>query len=309
MSGTAGRPLRDAPFSPDDPVRVSICSITFNHAPFIRACLEGFLDQVCDFRVEVVIHDDASTDDTARIIAEYAARYPLVIRPILQTENQFSKGVNPYYAYVFPAARGDYLALCDGDDYWQDPGKLAAQVALMDAEPGVALTYGRTDAMKDGVLIRGFRGGAERDFTPDQLKCGGGVNTLTTCFRNVFRGPPPRFLIQSPIGDLTVWAVLGHHGSGRFMPDLVPTVYNLHPGGIFSQVPRERQTFMTIITLLNIAAYHGDRGDRAASRANLRRVVGQLALHFGLLAVIAEAVRKSASSGIRRLRKKLRRQP
>jgi glycosyltransferase involved in cell wall biosynthesis len=105
------RALRDMAFGPDDPVKVSICSITFNHAPFIRDCLEGFLDQVRDFRVEVVIHDDASTDGTADILRDYATRYPQVFRMILQTENQWSKGVNPYYAYVFPQARGEYIAL------------------------------------------------------------------------------------------------------------------------------------------------------------------------------------------------------
>jgi glycosyltransferase involved in cell wall biosynthesis len=162
---TARRPLRDTPFSAEDPVRVSICSITFNHAPFIRDCLDGFLDQVCDFRVEIVIHDDASTDGTAEIIKDYAARYPLIIRPILQTENQFSKGVNPYYAYVFPATQGTYIALCDGDDHWKDPDKLAQQVALLDREPEVAVVYGRTDAQRDDVLDRNFRNGAERDLT------------------------------------------------------------------------------------------------------------------------------------------------
>ena len=301
---TGARPLRDRTFSPDDPVRLSICSITFNHAPFIRDCLEGFLDQVCDFRVEVVIHDDASTDGTAEIIRDYANRYPLVFRPILQRDNQFSKGVNPYYAYVFPAARGEYIALCDGDDHWADPGKLAAQVALLDREPGVALTYGRTDALSDGGLIRGYRGGAERDLSAEELKSCGGINTLTACFRNVFGGPPPRFLCQSPIGDLTVWAVLGHHGSGRFMPDLPPTVYALHPGGILSQAPRGRQVFMLVIALLNIAAYHAEQGDARASRTCIRKVVGHLASNFGALPIIGEVLRRSASTGIKRLRGK-----
>jgi glycosyltransferase involved in cell wall biosynthesis len=263
--------LRDRTFSPDDPVRVTICSITFNHAAFIRDCLEGFLDQVCDFRVEVVIHDDASTDCTTEIIRDYAARYPTLIRPILQVENQWSKGVNPYYAYVFPAARGEYLALCDGDDHWCDPGKLAAQVAVLDREPGVALTYGRTDAMEDGVLNRAFVNGAERDLSPEELKCCDGINTLTTCFRNVFHGDPPPFLRQSPIGDLTVWAVLGYHGSGRFMADLPPTVYNIHSGGVLSRVPPKRQVMMSALAYMNIAAYHGERGDTVASQASAMR--------------------------------------
>jgi glycosyltransferase involved in cell wall biosynthesis len=266
--------LRDRTFAPDDPVRVTICSVTFNHAAFIRDCLEGFLDQICDFRVEVVIHDDASTDGTTEILRDYAARYPTVIRAIFQSTNQWTRGVNPYYAHVFPAARGEYLALCDGDDHWRDPGKLAAQVAVLDSEPGVALTYGRTDALEDGVLNRAFVNGAERDLSPEELKCCSGINTLTTCFRNVFRDGPPAFLRQSPIGDLTVWAVLGYHGSGRFMADLPPTVYNIHAGGVLSRVPPRRQVLMTAIAYMNIAAYHAERGDTAASETCAMRAAG-----------------------------------
>jgi hypothetical protein len=84
---------------------------------------------------------------------------------------------------------------------------------------------------------------------------------------------PPAFLRQSPIGDLTVWAVLGYHGTGRFMPDLAPTVYNIHTGGILSLAPTSRQYFMTLIALLNIAAYHADKGDPQASSACMRRAI------------------------------------
>ena len=83
-------PLRDREFGKDEPVKVSICAITFNHQDNIVQCLEGFLDQVSDFRIEVLIHDDASTDGTADIIRDYATRYPTIFRTILQTENQYS---------------------------------------------------------------------------------------------------------------------------------------------------------------------------------------------------------------------------
>lgn len=115
---------RDKTFDDTAPVVVSICTIAYNQHAFIKECLEGFLDQECDFRVEIDIYNDASTDGTSDIINTYAARYPKIIRTIMQDENQYSKGVNPYYAYVFPAARGAYIAIFDGDDYWSDPAKL-----------------------------------------------------------------------------------------------------------------------------------------------------------------------------------------
>ena len=72
---------------------VSICCLCYNHEPYIRECLEGFMMQKTNFAFEVLIHDDASTDKSAEIIREYEAKYPDIIKPIYQTENQYSKGV------------------------------------------------------------------------------------------------------------------------------------------------------------------------------------------------------------------------
>lgn len=119
----------------DRPV-VSMCCVTYNHADTIRQCLDGMLMQEVGVPVEIVVHDDASTDGTAEIVADYAARYPDHIRPILRKENQFSQGKRPA-ALAFAEARGDYMALCEGDDFWTDPTKIARQLAVLEAEPEV----------------------------------------------------------------------------------------------------------------------------------------------------------------------------
>lgn len=121
---------------------VSICSITYNHAPFIRQCLDGFLMQKTNFKYEVIIHDDASTDGTTEIIKEYAKKYPDLITPIYQTENQYSKGLRGFFAkFVFPKAKGKYIALCEGDDYWTDPYKLQKQVDFMEKETNYSMIF------------------------------------------------------------------------------------------------------------------------------------------------------------------------
>ena len=114
-----------------DPL-VSIICITYNHEPYIRQCLDGFMMQKTNFPFEVLIHDDASTDKTADIIREYEARYPDVIKPIYQTENQYSKGVRIGLTYLYPNAKGKYIAECEGDDYWTDPLKLQKQVDILE---------------------------------------------------------------------------------------------------------------------------------------------------------------------------------
>lgn len=120
---------------------VSICSITYNHAPFIRQCLDGFLMQQCNFPIEIIINDDCSTDGTTEIIREYAEKYPDKIFPIFHEENLYSQGVRGMFLnFVFPKARGKYIALCEGDDYWTDPLKLQKQVNFLESHPEYSLT-------------------------------------------------------------------------------------------------------------------------------------------------------------------------
>ncbi len=293
--------LRDTAFDGTAPIKVSICTITYNHADYLAQCIEGFLDQHCDFRVEIIIHDDASTDGTADILREYASRYPDLIIPIFQTDNQYSKGVNPYYAYVFPQSRGEYIAICDGDDFWDDPDKLARQVAYLDSHPKTAITYGRVKAIAANETIDPYKNGLERDLSPMELKTGLAINTLTTCFRNIFRQPPPAFLRSSPIGDMTVWAQLGHVGSGKFMPELLPAGYRHHSGGILSLQAESQQNYMTILGLLNVAAYHTSKGDRKAALACVARATAWIFREIGPAKWLISVVRRYIHEAIKML--------
>ena len=120
---------------------VSICAVCYNHANYLRQALDGFLAQRGDFDIEILVHDDASTDGSAEILRRYAARYPDKIFPILQRENQYRQGrQNISGIFNFPRARGKYIALMDCDDYWCNPGKLEAQVSYLEAHPDCAMT-------------------------------------------------------------------------------------------------------------------------------------------------------------------------
>src|SRR5688572_19782896 len=112
---------------------VSVSCMTYNHAPYIRQCLDPTLNQQTKFAFEIVIHDDASTDGTKEIIEEYAARYPGIIVPLFQKENQYSKGIRGLPSrFNYPRCRGRYIAICEGDDYWTDPLQLQKQVDFLE---------------------------------------------------------------------------------------------------------------------------------------------------------------------------------
>lgn len=139
---------------PSNPILISISCATYNHAPYIRQCLDGFLMQEGNFMIEILIHDDASTDGTADIIREYKENYPDIIFPIYQTENQYSKksvrGINA--TFNFPRAKGKYIAMCEGDDYWTDPHKLQKQVDFLKANPDFNLCCHDWEVNTDGII-------------------------------------------------------------------------------------------------------------------------------------------------------------
>lgn len=127
----------------NDKIMVSVGMITYNHERFVAHAIESIVNQKTNFKFELIIHDDASTDSTAEIIKKYAAEYPDIIVPILQSENQYSKGISIGETFVYPKVRGKYYAFCEGDDYWVDMDKLQKQVDYLENHPGIPAVAGR----------------------------------------------------------------------------------------------------------------------------------------------------------------------
>ena len=205
---------------------VSICSITYNHAPYIRQCLDGFLMQKTNFPFEIIINDDCSTDGTTEIIKEYAAKYPDLIKPIFHDENQYQKGVRGMFAkFVFPKAQGKYLALCEGDDYWIDPLKLQKQVDILESDDSVSMVYTsfKTVDSKGNLMLRpDYENYKKRSFNGDVfyklITSGNFIMTLTTCFRkeiyenDVMKGYPIML-------DYALFLGVSSMGKAVFLPE------------------------------------------------------------------------------------------
>jgi len=121
---------------------VSVICTTYNHEAHIKYALEGILMQKTNFPIEIIVHDDASTDRTAEIIKEYEKKYPNLFFNVYQTVNQYSKNdLNIWGDITFPMSRGKYIAICEGDDYWTDPNKLQDQVDFMETHSDYVLIH------------------------------------------------------------------------------------------------------------------------------------------------------------------------
>lgn len=125
----------------DNKILVSIRCLVYNHEPYLRQCLEGFVMQKTNFRFEAIVHDDASTDGSAKIIREYAEKYPNIIKPIYETENQYSKHDGSLWRIMNAACKGKYIAICEGDDYWIDPLKLQKQIDIFESDDNITLVH------------------------------------------------------------------------------------------------------------------------------------------------------------------------
>lgn len=214
---------------------VSILCDAFNHEKFIRETLEGFLNQETNFPFEIIIHDDASTDKTALIIKEFLDQYPLIIKPIFQKENQYSKKINFWSDVTFPMAKGKYIALCEGDDYWVDMSKLQKQVDFLENNDDYAITWTDFYTKKGDELVpNDFNTTLPPVYTIDfnNLFVPYCTYTLTCMFRKSSVDPLDykKFAYGK---DNTLFSLALCEGKGAYL-NFQSAVYRWHPGGIYS---------------------------------------------------------------------------
>jgi glycosyltransferase involved in cell wall biosynthesis len=206
-------------------IMVSINCITYNHENFIADAIESFLMQKTNFEYEILIHDDASTDRTQEIIKEYELKYPRLIKPIYQTENQYSKGIK-VGDLNRKRAQGKYIANCEGDDYWIDPYKLQKQVDYMQKHPECSLCVHATykvlpNKIKSKSHIRPNKG--NKTYSVDEIILAGGglFATNSMLYPSVFNNNRPKFLESAPIGDYPLAIYLALHGTVYYIDEFM----------------------------------------------------------------------------------------
>ncbi len=253
-----------------DEIMVSINCNTYNHEPYIRQCLDGFVMQKTNFKYEVLVHDDASTDGTADIIREYEEKYPDIIKPIYQVENQYSKGVKISYAYQYPRAKGKYIAFCEGDDYWTDPLKLQKQYEAMEAHPEIDMCAHTVQVINSSDSAKTYAVAPEKEDTVipvERVIAGGGAFVMTNSlfFRKSILDNTPRFR-----NFLVIDYTMQIHGSLRggmlYLKDNMSVYRSLVSGGwtvrfqsnraVREKYYRDRQTMLRILDEDTNMKYH-----------------------------------------------------
>ncbi len=234
---------------------VSVICLAYNHESFIQKTLSSILSQNTSFPFELIVNDDCSTDSTFSMASAFRSSHWGELVLLRSDKNE---GVHASFRKLFAAARGSFIAICDGDDYWTDSKKIQKQYNYLSSHPGVSIVYSDVVAHADGVyprLNRHYQGGAGFDIESRELSFGPSLNTSTVMFRNVIRELPPEYCTTG-CGDLMLWSLLGAFGSGAYLPNILPGVYRQHSGGMHSSVSESSKIVLEIMTTYSLYLYY-----------------------------------------------------
>lgn len=224
----------------ENEVLVSICCITYNQQQYIEEAIKGFLKQKVNFKYEIIIYDDASTDNTVNIIKKYMQDYPDIIKPIFSKENKYTKGEQTFL-YTFEKAKGKYIALCEGDDYWIDENKLQMQVDYMEANPNCTFCFHNAYVlyMKHKKKVKfitnkpKFKKNMNKDgnYGPGDIHligCGM-IPTASFFFRSEYVSKIPDWFKKCFCGDMPLKLIMTSFGYAHYI-DKIMSVYRKETG-------------------------------------------------------------------------------
>lgn len=232
--------------------KLSILVPTYNHGKFISQMLEGALGQITDFDYEIVIGDDASTDDNALIIKDFANKFPDKIRAFLHPKNlgpaePRELGGKNNVGFLFSQCQGEYIALCEGDDYWTDSLKLQKAYEFLENNKEYALCHHQLDVIyQDNSVIHTFNPENQRDTSTleDLLRDESWfLGTASTVFRNVFKQGMPDWWWKSASGDLAIFIEVAKYGKIKYFSESLGC-YRKHSGGMTNIHTPQNQFFL-----------------------------------------------------------------
>ena len=242
---------------------VAIHCLVYNHEPYLRDCLEGFVMQQTNFPFVAVVHDDASTDNSAAIIREYEQKYPHIFKPIYEIESIYKKGgfgaIDNVMLHAINATNAKYVAMCEGDDYWTNPLKLQKQVDFMEANPDYVIC---SHKFKKRYMIDGhvedigyssiFPEKSEDGctFFLEQIYEKFYLQTLCVLYRRSALNEE-RYLAHHQIRDNVLFLEIMRNGGKGYIFNSYDGVYRIHDGGVYSGLGKEK----SLIEAINLFEY------------------------------------------------------
>jgi glycosyltransferase involved in cell wall biosynthesis len=220
--------------------KLSILVPTFNHGKFIEQMLEGALRQRTNFDFDIIIGDDASMDGNALIINHYAKKYPNKIKAFLHRKNlgptePRELGGKNNVGFLFSQAQSEYIALCEGDDYWTDPLKLQKQVDFLDNNLDYSLCHHQMEVVyEDNSTSHSFNDDNQKDTSTIKDLLADKtwfLGTASTVFRNVFINGMPDWWWKTASGDLGIFVEVARYGKIKYLPETMGA-YRKHRGGM-----------------------------------------------------------------------------
>lgn len=257
----------------DAPTATILC-VTFQAAEFVHDALSSLLSQRSPYPFKVIVRDDGSSDGTQEILQEYARRYPKTVEIILEKENTYER-VRPFSAFCADSL-GDYILLCEGDDYWQDELKLVKQVSSLMNRPDLVASFHDSVVIQDGKILSTSRLlGKGRDYGPAELLSGARMTADTLCFRNVGIPVSP-YELRFTGWIKVIRTLLGEYGGAIFQNDIIPSVYRVHERGLASGLDGIESPISSATTNYWIAATLAERGHHEAATRHLERSASQI---------------------------------
>lgn len=236
-------------------IKVSICCITYNHSKYIEETINGFLIQKTPFDFEIIISDDASTDGNQEIIKKYQNNFPQKIKFIAHKNNL---GMMGNYVNTLKRCKGEYIAICEGDDYWIDPYKLQTQVDFLDKYQDYVLSYHNVIAQNINTSIKTKKVAKKILFKqpPENIPVGHKYHTSSMMFRNIIDNYPPQIFEVENTGDSFLQFLITRHGRVYFHRNIYPNIRRRNPESLYSYKDKETKIKYSILLyekLLEIA--------------------------------------------------------
>lgn len=259
---------------------VSVLVQTYQHENFIKNCLDSILNQVTDFPIEILLADDDSTDGTRELCLKYAQKYPQLIRLFLHSRKNNIKvqeipSANFTVLYNIFSAKGKYLAICEGDDSWNDPLKLQKQYNFMESNPMYSICYHDYHIINSvGEILDSDKASPLRSdlSAADLVLSFIHPATLTVFFKSRVKKIIPNEIINVLALDVFLYSLLGQIGPGKYLNNIKPALYRVHNGGIWTEMKIAPKLKSKINTFEQLSGYYSNIGKEKTANLFRKRI-------------------------------------